>query len=350
MKSVDYIVVGCGLASIAFCEQLRNANKTFLVFDDDSQKSSSVAAGLYNPVILKRFTPVWMAKQQLELAMPYYHNLEKLLNTKLNYPISVRRKFLSVEEQNNWFAASDQPILGNYIQPQVLKNLNSAISAPFGLGKVLHSGRINTKKLIASYREFLNQKEQLISKTFNYQKLIYDDRIITYENFSCKYVVFAEGYNLKFNPYFENIPLVGLKGEMLIIESPELKLDYILKSSVFIVPIEDDLYWVGATYEREDKTHNISDEAKEQLLNKLKTVVSCNFKIVSQVAGIRPTTKDRRPLVGRHSKFKNLFILNGMGTRGVMTSPYIAMQLFKHIELNEPLDGAINIKRFKIYK
>jgi len=349
MKSVDYIVVGCGLASIAFCEQLRNANKSFLVFDDDSQKSSSVAAGLYNPVILKRFTPVWMAKQQLELAIPYYHNLENLLNTKLDHPISVKRKFLSVEEQNNWFAASDQPILDNYMQPRVLKNQNNAINAPFGLGKVLQSGRIDTKKLITSYREFLNHNGQLISKTFNYQTLIYEDRFINYENFTCKNLVFAEGYNLKFNPFFENIPLVGLKGEMLIIKSPELKLDYILKSSVFVVPLEDDLYWVGATYEREDKTHSISNEAKEELLNKLKTVINCNFEIISQVAGIRPTTKDRRPLVGRHLKYKRVFILNGMGTRGVMTSPYIATQLFRHIEFDEPLDESINIKRFKIY-
>lgn len=55
---VDYIIVGCGLAGIAFCEQLRQNNKSFVVFDNSSQHSSTVAAGLYNPVILKRFTEV----------------------------------------------------------------------------------------------------------------------------------------------------------------------------------------------------------------------------------------------------------------------------------------------------
>jgi hypothetical protein len=29
-----------------------------MVYDDTSQKSSTVAGGLYNPVVLKRFTPV----------------------------------------------------------------------------------------------------------------------------------------------------------------------------------------------------------------------------------------------------------------------------------------------------
>jgi len=59
MKHVDYIIVGCGLAGIAFCEQLNAANKTFIVFDNASQHSSTIAGGLYNPVVLKRFTPVW---------------------------------------------------------------------------------------------------------------------------------------------------------------------------------------------------------------------------------------------------------------------------------------------------
>ena len=59
---IDYIIVGLGLAGLAFAEELFNANKSFLVFEDDSQTSSLVAGGVYNPVILKRFTPVWNAK------------------------------------------------------------------------------------------------------------------------------------------------------------------------------------------------------------------------------------------------------------------------------------------------
>ena len=41
--NADYIVVGCGLAGIAFCEQLKKNNKTFVVFDNYSQVSSAVA-------------------------------------------------------------------------------------------------------------------------------------------------------------------------------------------------------------------------------------------------------------------------------------------------------------------
>ena len=55
MMKLDYIVVGLGLAGLAFIEELIEANKSFLVFEDNSQTSSLVAGGVYNPVILKRY-------------------------------------------------------------------------------------------------------------------------------------------------------------------------------------------------------------------------------------------------------------------------------------------------------
>ena len=82
---VDYIIVGLGLAGLAFAEELENSNKSFIVFEDNSQNSSMVAGGMYNPVILKRFTPVWNADQQLEIALPFYEKLEKKFNKKYDY-------------------------------------------------------------------------------------------------------------------------------------------------------------------------------------------------------------------------------------------------------------------------
>ena len=43
---VDYIIVGLGLAGLAFVEELIQANKSFIVFEDDSQTSSLVAGGV----------------------------------------------------------------------------------------------------------------------------------------------------------------------------------------------------------------------------------------------------------------------------------------------------------------
>jgi len=350
MKDLDYIIVGCGLAGIAFCEQLRKAKKSFVVFDNDSQKSSSVAAGLYNPVILKRFTPAWMAKQQLNLAIPHYNKLESFLNLKINYPISVHRKFTSVEEQNEWHVASDKPILSEFMDTVILKNNNPAVNAPYGFGKVLHSGRVHTQKLIEAYRDCLRTNGSFMDEGFEHQSLIVSPEGISYKNINSRHLVFSEGFGAKQNPFFKELPLVGLKGEMLVIKAPGLKLDFIIKSSVFVVPMGQDLYWIGATYNRDDKTHDVSKKGQTQLLSKLKSVINCEFEIVKQTAGIRPTTKDRRPLVGESPNNNNVFLLNGMGTRGVMIAPFIAEQLFNHIEFSEKLNPEIDLKRFKAFK
>lgn len=347
LRNVDYIVVGSGLAGIAFCEQLRVAGKDFVVFDDRSQQSSSVAAGLYNPVILKRFTKVWNAKEQLALALPKYKALEKLLGVKLDYPLPVYRRFMSVEEQNDWFTASDKPILEEYLSTQLIKTVNASITANFGYGEVLHSGRIDTAQLVRSYRAFLSQNNQRMEESFDYNLLVIAEDHVVYKTIQAQYIVFAEGFGLSRNPYFNHLPLQGTKGEMLTIKAPDLIMDFIMKSSVFIVPLENDLFWIGATYERQDKTHSITENAKEELVDKLKKIITCDFEIVTQVAGIRPTTKDRRPLVGSHEDHKNVFVLNGLGTRGVMISPYVAEQLFNHIEYGHVLDPVIDIKRIK---
>ncbi|MFO7673977.1 MAG: FAD/NAD(P)-binding protein, partial [Lutibacter sp.] len=104
---VDYIIVGLGLAGLAFSKELEKNRKSYLVFEDYSQNSSMVAGGVYNPVVLKRFTPVWNAAEQLDIALPFYKDLEIQFNKKYDYSIDIYRIFKSVEEQNNWFTACD---------------------------------------------------------------------------------------------------------------------------------------------------------------------------------------------------------------------------------------------------
>ena len=114
--TVDYIIVGLGLAGIAFAEELKKQLKHLSFLRTGLKRSSLVAGGMYNPVILKRFTPVWNAKEQLEVALPFYASLEKEFNKSYDQPIDIYRTFKSIEEQNNWFVACDKPVLEDYMR------------------------------------------------------------------------------------------------------------------------------------------------------------------------------------------------------------------------------------------
>lgn len=76
---IDYLIIGSGIAGISFSEFALQNNKSIVVFDDNSQPSSRVAGGMYNPVILKRFSEVWKAKEQLDLSSVFYKELENKL-------------------------------------------------------------------------------------------------------------------------------------------------------------------------------------------------------------------------------------------------------------------------------
>ena len=62
MKSVDYIIVGQGLAGTLLAHDLIEQGHTLVVIDKDLKASASkVAAGLFNPVSMKRCIPTWNA-------------------------------------------------------------------------------------------------------------------------------------------------------------------------------------------------------------------------------------------------------------------------------------------------
>lgn len=344
---LDYIIVGSGLAGIAFSEIALQNNKTILVVNNLSQNSSRIAGGLYNPVILKRFSEVWQASEQLELLSSFYANFEKKLQIKLDHKLPLLRKFYSVEEQNNWFTASDKPNLSKFLSTNLITKKWDSISSPFNFGEVLYSGYVDTNLLVDSYKQFLINQNAYFEDTFDYSNLIIENDFVVYKNLKAKRIVFAEGFGMLLNPFFNKLPLDGTKGELLLIKAPNLNLDVIVKSSVFVLPIGNDLYKVGATYNWEDKTNIPTEAAKKELIDNLKELITCDFEVIEHYAGVRPTVKDRRPLVGTHPVHKNLHVLNGLGTRGVMLAPAMAISLFNHIENQIPLDKNIDILRIK---
>lgn len=343
---LDYLIVGSGLAGISFAETLERNYKSFKVISDNSQTSSIVAGGIINPVILKRFTLAWKAEEQLSLAVPFYKNLEENLGVRLYRPLSVLRRFVSIEEQNLWFEASDKSGLEKFLSSNIRQNINKCIDAPLGYGEVLQTARLDTKKMIEVYRAHLLKRGLFLQETFDFGAFHIEDECVVYKGIKSRQIVFCEGFGLKRNPYFNYLPLIGNKGEYVFVRASDLKETNCIKSAIFCIPEGDDIYRIGANYERDDKTNLPTQEAKVELLKKWESVYKCPYKVLDHVAGVRPTVIDRRPLVGQHPNHGNLYVLNGFGSRGLMISPYASEQLFQFIEVKAPIDPEMDISRF----
>lgn len=344
---IDYLIIGSGLAGISFSEIALQNGKSILVLADNSQNSSKIAAGLYNPVILKRFSEVGQAKEHLLVMNEFLSVLEKKLNFKVDYKTPILRKFFSIEEQNNWFAASDKVNLAPYLSTNLISKKYQSIDAPFGYGEVLQTGYVDTAQLLEKYKEYLIKNQLFHEESFDYSLIQENANGIRYKDIKARHIVFAEGFGMHSNPYFKHLPLDGTKGELLIIKAPLLDLDVILNTSVFILPLGNDLFKIGATYNWEDKTAIPTEAGKNELVDRIKEIINCDFEIVNHFAGVRPTVKDRKPLVGTSKNHNSIHILNGLGTRGVMLGPAMAKALFEKIEYQIQLDKTIDIKRFE---
>ncbi len=348
---VDYIVVGLGLAGLAFVAELEKANKSFIVFDNNPNRSSRVVGGMYNPIILKRFTPAWQAHEMWQVAHSFYKQLEKKFSKKYIFPFEIRRILQSVEEQNNWVVASDKTVMSEYMDPHIVHQPTKGIKANFGFGKLTNVGRVAGEVLLEDYKKYLSEKKLLKIQSFNYKALQVSEDSILYKDIKGKHLIFAEGAYLHKNPFFNYLPMPVAKGELLVIEVPKLAIDFTIKSSVFMVPFGNNQYVVGATYNWEDTSYEPTQAAQVQLEEKLQRFLKYPYKIIATKVGIRPTIKDRRPVIGQHPKYANLAVLNGLGTRGVIIAPSLAKTLFRAIENKQAIPEEINIERFEnLYK
>ena len=343
---VDYLIVGGGIAGLCFAELCFQNGKSFNLITDNSQNSSKIAGGLYNPVILKRFTGLEDAALQLDFLDQFYSKIEARLGVQINFPLPLLRKFFSIEEQNNWFQAADQPRMAPFLSTLIDKQLIQGIDSPYNYGRVLRTGYLDTALFVKTYQSYLNKNELLFNRSFNYNSISIQDHYVTYEDVRFRKVIFAEGFGLHANPFFNYLPLDGTKGELFIIKAPKLDLNVIINTSVFILPLGNNLFKIGATYNWQDKTAIPTQEGREELIVRIHEILQCDFEIISHYAGVRPTVKDRKPLLGRHELHKNLFILNGLGTRGVMLGPYSAKILFEFCENGSKIPMHYSINRF----
>ncbi len=345
MKQLDYIVVGLGIAGISMCEQFQKRGKSFVAIDCNRDGATAKSGGVFNPTVLKRFTAAWNASAFFPVAIDFYKILSDKLGKEFFIETPILRVFKSVAEQNNWSVASDKRELQQFLSSEVIKNSNPAVLAPFGFGKVLGTAQIHTDVLLSEYRNLLQKKEELIVEDFQFDHFEHNENGVIYKNILAKKIIFCEGAKAIENPFFPKHTIIGNKGEYVIIHAPELNMSTFLKGPVYVIPLGNDQYKVGATYSRDDYSLNTTEDAKEEILSKLKTFITCSFQLIGQTAGVRPTTKDHRPLMGNLKENPNVVFFNGLGSRGFLMAPLLAEVLFDSLERNVPLPKEMDINR-----
>ncbi len=343
--------MGQGLAGSVLALKLIENNFSVMVIDKpELSNCSKVAAGIFNPIIFKRLSKSWMADEILPEMLRFYKEVGKNLNCKLIIKRNIVKLFSEQQEVDLWHKKANGE-LKKYLYKEIYTENHSQNikQSEFGFSKVTESGNLNVNLFLESTRKYLTEKNSFANEKFEYTQLITSEKII-YKEFVASKIIFAEGYLVKHNPFFNYIPLKPAKGEILTIESNDLKIETdIINKNGFIFSDKENQFKTGATYNWEDLNDNTSQNGLIELQEKLKKITVADYKIKSHNAGVRPSVIDRRPVLGKHPQYNNLFVFNGMGTKGVMLAPYFAEQLLNYISKNSELNAEVNVERFRKY-
>lgn len=347
-NSIDFIIVGQGIAGSILSILLIKAGYNVCVIDSPNLSSSSkIAAGIWNPIVFKRLTKSWLADELVPELQSFYGFCEKELNTVLIHQRFIIKAFTEEQEKNLWVKKSTEGNL--FLDKQTYADLeveeNYTVKS---YSKVLQAGNLDVMHFIESVKTYLENKQSYLEETFDYTKLNVKNNEVIYNSISANHIIFCDGHLITKNPFFNWIPMKPAKGEVLTIYCEALKLKQdIFNKGFFIMPLGNNLYKVGATYEWEELNDIPTEKGRDELVKKLNSVITSTYKIISHDAGVRPSVIDRRPVVGAHPEYKNVFVFNGLGTKAVMLAPYFAKQLVDSIQNNTPLDLEVSPDRFR---
>lgn len=341
---LDYIIVGQGLAGTVISDFLLKNGKKILVFNSSKPNSSSnVAAGIFNPITGRRVVKSWMADTLIPYAFNYYKTLENELNIDFFHPKDVVEVINNIKDLNEWQTRTEVETMKKYLMYDAPDELyRNKISTYQKLFRINSSGWMNIFKFVETYGNKLRSSGKLKEIIFDYSLLKIEDNLISYKEHKSSKIIFCEGPDISNNPYWNWLPMVPAKGEILTIECIEFPEDFILLNGIFILPQGKNQFRVGATYEWNFENDFPTQKGKSNLLERLESILKVSFKIIDHKAAIRPTVKDRRPILGQHKEYKNIFIFNGLGTKGVLLAPYFAAHFIDY------LNGGVLLKEVDV--
>jgi glycine/D-amino acid oxidase-like deaminating enzyme len=346
-SDLDYIIIGQGLAGSCLALQLIRRNKTVVVFDQPQHNhSTTVAAGLFNPITGKMLAKTWRAEMLFPYFYSFYRDAEVLLKKKFFFPMPMYRPFGSVEEQNEWMGRSTHASMSEYIETIFLRPaLSDQVHDPVGGVLLRHGGYVNTTVFVEGVHSLLKQAGAYREENFEEAELQEHGKGVSYRQFTAKKIIYCRGVDDLNKGCFSWLPIKPLKGETLLITMQQVNRIY--NRGVYVVPGNTaGTYNVGATYDF-DLTPDTTAHGRSELEARLRELVRLPYEIINQNWGIRPTTPDRRPLLGPHPIHENRVIFNGLGTKGVSLAPYFSGQLAAWLEGEGEITPEVHIGRFK---
>lgn len=299
-----------------------------------SGNASMAAAGLVNPIVLRRDVLSWRASTLMPLAAGFYQRH----CPSAWYPVEIVKLFAGPEEAGHWQRAMAASETASYLDRRARPDVERALLVPHGHGTVHRAAWLDVPSFLEARREHL-----LAEGRFTEHDVLPDDVALTAEGvragtLEAHWLVRCEG------PFATWPGLAPVKGENLLIRIEGLRLSCGVHRGIFLLPVGDGLFRIGATFTREGLWSGPTEQARTYLLEQLQNITDRPAEVVEHNAGVRPGTRDKRPILGITGPRQA--VLNGLGSRGVLLAPWCAAHLADHLFQGTALDPEVDAVRF----
>jgi len=348
LKTVDYIIVGQGIAGSILGYLLEAEGLNLIIIDNVHKTSSSqVGAGIINPITGRNYLLAWEYALHLQEAFPLYKRIEGEIQKPILIRRNIVRTLFNSKDINNWQARLNQEAY----QPYILENASLGdyellLARQLQYGEVTEAYQLNMPLLVDYLTKKWERSGQLLEEEFDHSKVVLTSENVQYEEVVAKGLIFCEGQQVKANPFFDYLPIGDSKGEILKVRIPGVRTTKMIKQRRFIVPLKEDEFWFGSYDRWGALTGETTEEGNSKLVDELSNMINRPFEVISHEAALRPTTPDRRPLLGNHPKYERLYIFNGLGTKGASLAPRWANTMVNFLLGKNMLPPHVDVNRF----
>lgn len=342
------LIVGQGVAGTIVAEKLMSRGETVCVIDHRNPfNATQASSAVINPITGRRLVKTWLFDDLMQSARAYYEYLEGALKKNLIIDQAILRVFQNAQEQNDFYGKMSEEKFQAHLSEAKIEEEKDLLHNDWGQGMIKTACRIEAQAIVEHFKSKWQSSGILKEWSFDYSQEIKDGDAVEMDGTHFERVIFCEGFEMKNNPFFNYLPIIPNKGEALIIRCDALDKKWSIKKGVTIVPLDEERFWVGSTKSDQYPSQEPSVEGKLYLEERLQTLLKVDYEILDHISGIRPTSKDRRPLIGVHPKLNQLFCFNGFGTKGISLIPFFADQFLAHVLGDQPIQKEVNIERYQ---
>jgi len=342
------LIIGQGIAGTVLALTLQDKNIPYLVVDDGHRTASSlVAAGLYNPLILKRGNLTWRAQEFLPDCERFYRRWEEEWDEVFLHATGLHRRIHDAQEYNNWTARMADKEIGPFIEAIVpSERFPKTWDLPMSLCKV-KGGWVDVASFLTAAQVFFKGIDSYKEALIDLRSIEKEEGNWKWDSLSFKQIVLCTGYRSADDQrFFPGLPFNPAKGHTLILHVPGAGLDEVLNANVFVIPLGDDHYRVGSTYSWVQLNEEVEDAEVQKLELEFKKICKLPYSIAEKKAGVRPAVNDRRPLIGESLEHKGIWHFGGFGSRAVISCPSLAASFLKSLDGSGAPDAEIYTNRY----